>query len=369
MDTRFPTFRRWTGTLRRLTGIRVELPPFWPRRTTWTQRRSLLRLILTATEEIIPLSQLIEVWAADESRRQKHRLYRLADLLNSGTTLPDAVEQVRGVLAEDDILAIRFGSQSGMLAASIRDMLDQPDPALLIRSLRWRKFLVYLGMLVVVATIIVTFLQFKIIPEFEKIFEEFEVPISESFKWSIYFANVFAVYWYLFPLAVITLWWLAFSSGAGRRIRLGILGRLFRPLRELHMAEVLQALSVATQAGRPIPGALSTLARYHFDPTLRHQLLFIRNEVEQGADVWHSMAALGLLSPPEVRVLETAERVGNRPWVLKQLALVKRRRMMRRLAQWSELALPIVVILVGAFVLFQAFSIFSSLVQILYSLL
>ena len=83
--------------------------------------------------------------------------------------------------------------------------------------------------------------------------------------------------------------------------------------------------------------------------------------MEQGADVWQSMAKLGLLSAPEVRVLETAERVGNRPWVLHQLALLKKRRTMRRLAHWSELALPLVIVLMGAFVLFQALGVFSSL--------
>ena len=362
MDTWFPTFRRWTG-------IRAPFPSFWPWRTTWAQRRSLLRLIVTATEENIPLSPLIEAWAADESGMQKNRLRRLAELLRAGTLLPDAVEEVRGVLGDEEILAIRFGIQSGTLAATIRDMLDQPDPAVLVRSPRWRKSLVYLCLLVLVGFLIVTFLQIKIIPEFEKIFQEFDLSVPESLSWSIYFSKVFVNYWYLFALALIAVWWLVFSAWPGRQLRLGMLGRLFLPLRELRVADVLQKLSVATEAGRPIAGALSTLARYHFDPKLRNQLLFIRNEMEQGADVWQSMAKLGLLSTPEAHVLETAERVGNRPWVLNQLALAKKRRTTRRLAHWSELALPLVILLMGAFVLFQALGVFSSLAYIVYSLL
>ena len=105
-----------------------------------------------------------------------------------------------------------------------------------------------------------------------------------------------ANYWYIFLLAIMAVYWLLFSSWPGRRLRRTILTRVIRPLRELHTADVLEKLGVAIEAGRPIAGALSTLARYHFDPTLRHQLLYIRNEVEQGADVWQSMAAIGLLS-------------------------------------------------------------------------
>jgi type II secretory pathway component PulF len=94
-----------------------------------------------------------------------------------------------------------------------------------------------------------------------------------------------------------------------------------------------------------------------------------RNEMEHGAEIWHSMEKLGLLTMAEVRALETSERMGNRPWVLHQLAQVKKQRISRRLAHWSELALPVIVLILGAFVLLQSLSMFESLLQIVYSLL
>jgi type II secretory pathway component PulF len=321
-----------------------------------------------STEEDIPLSRLIETWAADESGRQWYRLVRLAELLRAGTPLPDAAEEVRGVLNDEEILAIRFGIQSGTLAPSVRDMLQQGDQAVLIRRPRWRKALVYICLLLLVSFVIISFLQIKIVPEFNSIFQDFDMSAPASLQLAVYFANVFVNYWYLFALAIIAVWWLVFSSWPGRQLRWGILSGLFRPLRDLRIADVLQKLSVATEAGRPIAGAISTLARYHFDPKLRHQLLFIRNEMEQGADPWQSMAKLGLLSPPEVHALETAERIGNRSWVLNQLARLKKRRTARRLAHLSELTLPLVILLMGAFVLFQAVGIFSSLAHLIYSL-
>jgi type II secretory pathway component PulF len=274
-----------------------------------------------------------------------------------------------GVLSDEEILAIRFGAQSGTLAATLRDVLDESQPPRVQRFPQLRRAFVYFVCLILIAAFIVTFIQIKIVPEFEKIFQEFSVAVPESLIWSIRFGHIISNYWYVWTLLVIVFAWLAFSAWPGRQLRHAILARLFRPLRELRTADVLRKLSVTTQAGRPIPGAISTLARYHFDPTLRHQLLFIRNEMEQGADLWQSLAAIGLLSPPEVRVLETAARVGNRPWALKQLALAKKRRTIRRLSQWSKLVLPGLVLLMGAFVLFQALSVFGPLVQIVTSLL
>lgn len=361
MGSQFPIFRR-------LAVKRVSFAWVWPWRTTRAQRRALLRLILVASEEKLPLGPLVAAWAIDETGMQKLRLQRLARLLDSGTPLPDALEQVRDVLSDEEILAVRFGAQSGTLAASLREMLIPQESAPPLLS-RWRKSAVYVCAVLLVAFVVVTFLQIKIVPEFEKIISEFDLTMPQSLRWAIEFANFSANYWFLFALGIIALCWLIFTSWPGRRLRRAILGRFFRPLRELRVADVFQQLSVVAESGRPIAGAVSTLARYHFDPTLRNQLLFVRNEIEQGADAWQSMGAAGLLKPPEVRVLAAADRVGNRPWALRQIAQLKLRQTTRRIARWSDLIAPLVIILLGGFVLFQAVGIFASLIGIVQSLL
>jgi type II secretory pathway component PulF len=80
------------------------------------------------------------------------------------------------------------------------------------------------------------------------------------------------------------------------------------------------------------------------------------------------MAATGLLNPADVRVLELSEKVGNRSWALKQLALAKSRDTMRRLSKWSEFAMPALVFILGAFVLIQAVGVFGFLANTINSL-
>jgi type II secretory pathway component PulF len=351
MGFTFPTFRR----------------AFRPFRTTAPQQRSLLRLIMVATEENLPLSPLISAWAADEYGIQHERLMRLAGLLRNGTPLPDAVEELQGVLGDEDVLAIRFGTQSGTLVASLRERLDEQEDVRALLSPRVRKTLTYVAVLILIGFVIISFVQIKIVPEFEKIMQEFDVPPPQSLLWSIWSGQIFANYWYLFVMAALTFAWFWFSPWPGRRMRMEMFGPFYRPLRELHFADVLEKLSVAAAAGRPIASAVSTLARYHFDPALRRRLLFVRNEMEQGADAWQSLQTVGLLGPKEVRLLETAERVGNRSWILKRLAELKKRRTSARLSRLAELVLPVVIVIAGAYVLLQAVSVFSSLVNIIYS--
>jgi type IV pilus assembly protein PilC len=201
------------------------------------------------------------------------------------------------------------------------------------------------------------------------IFEDFDLELPRIVHRMVGITNLFVKHWWIGALAAFALLWVIFSDRPGRFFRRSVLGRLLYPLGQQRSADVLQKLAITTGAGRPIPGAISTLARYHFDPVLRRKLLYVRNEVEQGADVWQSMAASGLLRPSEERLLETAERVGNRPWVLAQLAGVKWRRAARRLERLSQLLLPALAIVFGGAVLFQALTLFLPLVQLIHSLM
>lgn len=362
MDTWFPTFR----------NLMFPGGPFgnwWPPYTTAAQRQSLLRLIAVAIEENLPLPPLIEHWAADESGVQCRRLRRLARLLREGRPVPVAVEEVPGVLSDEDLLALRFDSQSGTRTAAIREAIAESKLGPTRGAQRLRRALVYCCVIMPLGLIVIAFCRLKIVPVLQRVFSEFGLELPPWLRRSIAWQDVLSDVWWIVALVVIAgAWWLL-ATRHGRRLRQALLSRLFRPWRELRSADVLQHLGVAANAGRPIPGALSTLARYHFDPGIRRDLLFVRNEVEQGAEVWQSMTDARLLTPPEAHLLRTAERAGNRPWVLRQLVGVKRRRTTRALDRAAEFVLPAIVLLMAGLVLFQAITILDPLRRLVEGLL
>lgn len=341
---------------------------WWPWRTRREQQRSLLRLIAVGTEERLPLAPLLEAWAEDERGVQRRRVRRLARLLARGVALPEAVEQVPNALSDNDVLAIRFGAQSGSLAATLRDALVDAPASGQSNIARWRRTVAYHAGVIVAAIAIVTFLMIKIVPSFLAIYQDFDLNVPRALVASIVFNDAVSSYWFVVALPLLLAAWLAFTVRGGRVLRNAIAGRLFGSVRELRSADLLDQLSVAAGAGRPLAGALSTLARYHFDPAMRRKLLFIRNEVEQGAEMWQSMTTAGLIAPPEGALLRTADRVGNRAWVLRTIAAGKRRRTHRWLQRLSDLFLPAVTLLIGAFVLFQSAAIFAPLVDLIANL-
>ncbi len=358
MDSLFPTFRLFVGS----SG---SFRSWWPWFSTAAQRQSLLRLIAVATEQHLPLLPLLESWTSDERGLQRRRLTKLCRLLRQGRPLAEALELVPGVLREEDLLAIRFDAQTGTRTAAMREALASYPLSDRDGSQRLERAFYYFCVLVPIALWLVAFTQLRIVPVFGRIFQEFGAAPPPALAWSLSSSGVPFVYLLLTLIVLIFfLRWLL-TTRSGRPFRQALFGRLRWLWHEQRAAGVLQNLAIAADAGRPIPGAVSTLARYHYDPAIRRELLFVRNEIEQGAGVWQSLAKVRLLSPSEAELLQSAPASTDLAWMLRQLVDAKRRRTARR-TQWvAELAMPLLVFAMASLVVFQALTVFQPLARII----
>ena len=280
---------------------------------TWAaKQRSLLRVLSAAVAERIEFAPLVLNLAADHRGRYRRRLYRLARRLASGTPLVDALEQTPDVLSDSQVLALRFGSQSGTLAQSLQNLLDDRNTLADRAFARLRQAKFYFVFVLMIGGVVLSFWLMKIAPEMHKIFDDFDLELPEVTRLVIEVSRVFVNYWWAFALAFLAVAWV-FKSGRTRRyFRRNHSSRLLRPILQLRSANLLMLLAVALKAGRPMPGAVSTLARYHFDRTIRNKLLFVRNEIEQGADLWASLAETRLLSNDESQAIAIAPTTESR---------------------------------------------------------
>lgn len=358
MDSLFPTFRLFVGS----SG---SFRSWWPWFSTAAQRQSLLRLIAVATEQHLPLLPLLESWTSDERGLQRRRLTKLCRLLRQGRPLAEALELVPGVLREEDLLAIRFDAQTGTRTTAMREALASGKSDERDFAPRLERAIIYFCMFVPISLLFVAINQFSILPKLGHTFLQFGLPLPPALAWSLsssgpHFVNL----WLTAMVLIAFLYWLLATRG-GRPLRQALFGRLLRPWHEQRAAVVLQNLAVAAEAGRPIPGAVSTLARYHYDPAIRRDLLFVRNEIEQGVGVWQSLATVGLLAPAEAELLQSAPASSDLAWMLRQLVDAKRRRTARR-TQWvAELAMPLLVFAMASLVVFQALTVFQPLARII----
>jgi type II secretory pathway component PulF len=348
----FPTF------LRAIHGTLVLSPwkstPPWPADTLASQQKSLLRILGVAAEDRLEGAPLIAALAIEHRGSYRRRLRRLARRLAGGMSLTDALEQTPGVLSDEHALAIRFGEQSGTLSTTLARLLDHPSPAEVRVVARLRQISFYFVVVGTIFLFIMSFFMIKIMPSFQAIFQDFEMNLPHITILMISISQVFVDYWFLFAIPLLVLAWLVRSQSSRRFFSRNISSRILRPIAQLRVANVLGLLAGNARAGRPLAGALSTLARYHFDAKLRHKLLFVRNEMEQGFDPWESMARAKLVSSAESDALAKASSSETRAWTLDRLADKKRGQVERRIDFYITLLQPAITLLIAAVVLFVA---------------
>ncbi|MGH7202421.1 MAG: type II secretion system F family protein [Planctomycetaceae bacterium] len=363
-------------------------------RATASRQAALLWVLAIAVEKQLPLVPMLDAFAddsrkgADEVQRRllraifpilylfnawwtwPNRVRDLADRLRAGEDLPTALEKLPGLVPRDAVLAARVGLESGTLAASLRmsaAALTRQQES--IRPPHAGLFL-YLATLAAVLVLVLSFIMIWIIPKFKKIFEDFGTELPDLTEFVIEVSDGFAQYWFLvLPLALAGLWCLVSLTLSLELGRSWSLPRLCRPPAawrpRAYAPWILRILNVVIAAGRPLGGALLSLAHHHPDRAIRQRLQGVYIDLERGEDVWRSLVQAGFLRRNDAALLSSAERAGNLPWALMELAHETERRMSARVAVALELLRPLLLAGFGVVVGTVVVAVFLPMVKLI----
>lgn len=348
----------------RLLSRRWTLSPWWPGEGSAARQQTLLQMLAAGVRERANLGRLTAALADEHAWLYRRRLQRLAARLGSGTPLADAVEQTPGALSPTGVLAARFGTQSGTLAAALDEFAWQDKRPMLAVRRRIRAALLYLAGMILAVTVVMMFLLVRIVPSYVEIFHDFDLQLP---KLSIdlirlgHFVETAVVPTLILLAGAGAVWLIASRSRWRRRPLSRMAVGVVRPAASLEVSKLWNLLATAADGGRPLPGAISTLARYHYDPAIRRKLLYVRNELDHGAELFESLAGVGLATPAEVEALQRAPVDEGPGWTLRQLAEARRRRVFSRVDALLDFVFPAIVIVLGVFVAFVAAAMLSPL--------
>jgi type II secretory pathway component PulF len=120
------------------------------------------------------------------------------------------------------------------------------------------------------------------------------------------------------------------------------------------------------RSGRPAPGVLATLARYHPDARVRNQLLVARNEADFGGGVAGGLLKSGLIGEPVAKALAQLELNADQGWLLGQVAESKLQDLQHQQRMKTTLFVPVMVSLFGLVALLVGFAMMSTLVSLIF---
>jgi len=330
-----------------------------------SQQNALLWMLVVSAERSMPLGPAIEAFAAEQNDLFGMRAKRLAELLAAGAPLPDALELCPKLLPSYAMPMLRIGCESGALAPALR----QAATAYNQHGLIWASLSDKIGYVVVMPILglaVITFVMVWIVPRLTAIFREFHAELPPMTQWLIYAAYFFVNYWYLFfPVYLPFAWLIVYAVMryfGWTEWDAPFVGRL---VRRLDSARILDGLALIARQQRPLAEGIATLADAYPKSDVRRRLTLAAFDVEAGADWAESLSRQSLIRRADLAVLQAAQRVGNLPWAMQEMADSARRRFIYKVQAIVQAAFPAVVICFGAMVMFIVVALFLPLVALI----
>jgi type II secretory pathway component PulF len=214
------------------------------------------------------------------------------------------------------------------------------------------------------------FIMIKIVPEYVKIFDEFDLQLPAMTEAAVG-TSLFITRYLLAPIifsltacmlvaAIVCICYLADVNALK-----WFTDRIFRGRQ---IADVLRILAIATEHQQPLNDVLNRLTMVYPAAWTRRRIMVAATQVEAGADWRDALRNARIITKAEQSLLKTAEQVGNLPWALRQVAQRREKLAVYRLAARLQVLYPLIIILLGAFVGFYAISLFLPIVQLVHGL-
>ena len=310
-----------------------------------------------------PLYAYARLWLG--WRRYDQLVEELAERLEGGESLSDALRSVPGVAPREVRLAAAVGEATGALGASLRGADRQRWSA---AWLDVAPRLVYPLLVLIFVSGVAAFLMTFILPRFVKIFHEFGAPLPPETRLLRESWSALDAYVPQSGLAVVLILAVAAVPLVSTTARwyTPVLGRVYRWVVQ---AEVLRTLGRLLAVGRTVPQALDFLAASGDLPGVaRRRVGAAAAGVGRGDPLAQSLRAAGLLPASMAPLVQASERTGTLPAALLELGEHLAGRAFRVVRRASMLVSPLLVMAVGTVVGFIAIGMFTPLIHLLTSL-
>ncbi|HUE73289.1 MAG TPA: type II secretion system F family protein [Pirellulaceae bacterium] len=329
------------------------------------EHRALVGAIAVAAQRGVPTSDMARAYAGETVSGTRSRALALATMVDAGVPLDAAVVRAPLWLGTGMHVAIRTGCALGAIGPALAsEMGSGREMEEAIRPLAPRLW--YLAVVLNVGTGIVTFVFLKIVPIFDRMFQEFELPLPmptilliRVARWVVDLGPITLLMYGAIPvvLIVVTLLYIGILPRS-----LPLLDRLFR---RYDGAIVLRNLAVAVQRGVPLLAALELVGHVYPLRSVRRWMLGAASRVAGGASWSDSLRATGLIGRVDVAVLKAAERAGNLPWAMREVADSLVRREVLRWQWCLNIAGPLVMASFGLCVALIVIPLFLPLIALI----
>ncbi|MEX2310529.1 MAG: type II secretion system F family protein, partial [Pirellulales bacterium] len=168
--------------------------------TTFTRQLSILQ------DAGLPILRSLRILAGQSKPgRLKYSLEDTCEEIEAGSTLSEGMAKSPKCFNRLYVNMIKAGEAGGALELILQRLADFQERAESLKR-KVKGAMIYPIVVVTVAVCILTFIMIKIVPEFEKIFIEFDLELPAMTLLLVKISNWCVDFWYLIPGIPITIW-------------------------------------------------------------------------------------------------------------------------------------------------------------------
>ena len=317
----------------------------------------LTRQLATLTKAGLPLEEaLLAVSQQTEKPRVQSILLGVRSRVMEGHTLANGFAEFPRVFPEIYRATVSAGEQSGHLDEVLERLADYTEGRELTRQ-KVLGAMLYPIVLTVMCFGIVTGLLVYVVPKVIEVFDTGKAQLPLMTRMLIAVSD-FLQQWGLWLLAGLVVAIVALTrwlrNPAARRrfhefqLRLPLIGRL---VRGFNTARFTRTLSILTAASVPVLEALRIAGEVVTNLPMKHAVVEAGQRVREGAPIGRSLAQSRLFPPMTIHLISSGESSGELEAMLERAAVSQERELDGIMAALVGLLGPLLIIVMGLFVM------------------
>ena len=342
----------------RVAGFNVNLAGLFERSITPQDLALITRQLATLVGAGLPLVDCLGALIEQvDTPRHKKVLSQVRELVVEGGSLADAMKQHPAVFNDLYVNMVRAGEASGALDIVLIRLAEYTERAAALRA-KVRSALTYPVFMGLASMGILFFLLSYVVPKVTRIFEERDAKLPTMTVVLLAISGFLSNYWWviLLILAVVVLIVRLYTrTPAGRlrfdgwTLRIPYFGKV---LKKVALARFARTLSTLLLGGIPLLQALDIVKHVVSNLVLSNAIEDGRNSIREGHSVADPLKKSGLFPPLLVHMIAVGEKSGELEQMLSRAADAYDGEVEASVSALSSIMEPVLVIFMGAVVLF-----------------
>ncbi len=300
----------------------------------------------------------------------KNALSEVVDDIESGSTLSEAFQKHPKAFDRLYCNMIKAGEAGGALEAILQRLADFKEKSQTLKR-RIKSAMVYPMVVITVATAIVGFILYFIIPKFEAIFKDFGVDLPKMTIYLIKASNFVVKYYYICLLAPFFFWIILklirrLETGRYVTDRILLMIPVMGQIAEKStVARTMRTLGTLVQSGVPILEALHIVRDTAGNAVFERAFSRIYESIREGETIAQPLKESRIVDDIVVNMIDVGEETGDLDTMLNKIADNYDEEVETLVESLVSLLEPIMIVVLGGIIGFIVIALFLPLIQLI----